>query len=118
MAEWAQNHADVFAGKRVMELGSGTGMLGMSLLKAQLGMRTYTLTDCHHKVINALLCNLNINFSAPEMDEVSLQKCCERGPPEEYDQSTVMGANCTKVCEDEWLSISILNLTWLPLPLP
>ena len=98
MAEWAQNHADVFAGKRVIELGSGTGMLGMSLLKAQLGMRTYTLTDCHHKVINALLCNLNINFSAPEMDEVSLQKCCERGPPEEYVQSTVMGANCTKVC--------------------
>merc|ERR1719264_2203041 len=66
MAEWAQNHADMLTGKRVIELGSGTGMLGISLLKAQLGMRTYTLTDCHNKVINALICNLKINFSFRE----------------------------------------------------
>ena len=97
MADWAQNHTDAFAGKRVIELGSGTGMLGISLLKAQLGMRTYTLTDCHNKVINALICNLKINFSSTERDEVGLQKCCERGPPEEFLQSTVMGANFTKV---------------------
>ena len=98
MADWAQNHADVFAGKRVIELGSGTGMLGISLLKALLGMRTYTLTDCHHKVINALICNLKINFSSRESDDdVCLQKCCERGPPEEYLQSTVRGAGFTKV---------------------
>ena len=113
MADWAQNHADVFAGKRVIELGSGTGMLGISLLKAQLGMHSYTLTDCHHKVINALLCNQKINFAAPERDEVCLQKCCERGPPEEYSQSTVMGANFTKVWKwkEECSSVCILNST-------
>ena len=116
MADWAQNHADVFAGKRVIELGSGTGMLGISLLKAQLGMHSYTLTDCHHKVINALLCNLRINFPAPERDEVCLQKCCERGPPEEYIQSTVMGANFTKVRKKRRLSVSNLKSTWPSLP--
>ena len=98
MADWAKNHADVFAGKRVIELGSGTGLLGISLLKAQLGMRSYTLTDCHHKVINALLCNLRINFPASESrDEVCLQRCCERGPPEEYHHGTMMDSNYTKV---------------------
>ena len=39
MANWARNHAEVFAGRRVVELGSGTGMLGISLLKASLGMQ-------------------------------------------------------------------------------
>ena len=39
MANWARNHTELFAGRRVVELGSGTGMLGVSLLKAGLGMQ-------------------------------------------------------------------------------
>ena len=41
--------AQPFQGKRILELGSGVGMLGISLLKT-LPMKEYIFTDCHYKV--------------------------------------------------------------------
>jgi 16S rRNA G1207 methylase RsmC len=37
-----------FQDKRILELGSGVGMLGMSLLKT-LPMKEFIFTDCHFK---------------------------------------------------------------------
>ena len=44
----------VLQGKRVLELGAGVGMLGITLLK-NIDMESYTFTDCHPSV--------NSNFS-------------------------------------------------------
>jgi methylase of polypeptide subunit release factors len=46
-------------------LGSGVGMLGISLLKT-IPMAEYYFTDCHPKVLNFLKHNIQINFPGPE----------------------------------------------------
>jgi hypothetical protein len=66
-------------GKRILELGSGTGLLGISLLKS-LDVKEYTFTDCHFNVINFLIYNLELNFNKYR-DLDSLARQCDEGPP-------------------------------------
>ncbi len=70
-----------------MELGSGAGLLGLSLLKC-LRVNDYTFTDCHYQVLNSLINNLRLNFPSEEEDEDADENVEERlrqqlhcGPP-------------------------------------
>ena len=77
------------------------GTFGLKLRPAKqilFATQAYTFTDCHHKVINALLYNLSLNFpAAEEGSEDGLQKCCECGPPEAYTETTVRSASYARV---------------------
>ncbi len=71
LSDWAQNQGRRFLeGKRVVELGCGTGLVGISILKTT-DVKSYTFTDCHFRVINAVINNLQINFPPAKEDEPS-----------------------------------------------
>lgn len=75
-----------------MELGSGVGMLGVTLLKA-VDVASYTFTDCNHKVLAFLIYNLGLNFplepppggqlneSQRAEREASRRRHLDEGPP-------------------------------------
>ena len=68
--------------KRILELGSGAGMLGVTLLKS-LQLKDYTFTDCHFKVLNFLIYNLQLNFPVQSCSESyeDRQEQTKIGPP-------------------------------------
>ncbi|CAF1084476.1 unnamed protein product, partial [Didymodactylos carnosus] len=53
---------------QILELGSGVGILGLSLLKYIIDIRTFVFSDYSDHVLNLLRQNLSINF--PQLD------CC------------------------------------------
>lgn len=83
MADWCQAKGDLLKGKKVLELGAGVGMLGITLLKA-LDIGSYTFTDCHVNVLNFLVHNLEQNFAADDVPEDELLnyrlRCIKVGP--------------------------------------
>jgi len=48
-------------GKKVIELGAGSGMTGIFALKRWKGISEYTFTDCHGKVLDNLAHNITRN---------------------------------------------------------
>ena len=61
MAEWCLSNGHILSGKNILELGSGTGFLGLLLAK-KLPLKSLILTDCHSKVLDTLQHNACINF--------------------------------------------------------
>ena len=61
MAEWAIAHSESLAGKRVIELGSGSGLVGLLLWKT-CRLQSLTFTDFHPKVLATLRHNVDINL--------------------------------------------------------
>ena len=60
MTEFAIRNASLFTGKNVLELGSGTGFLGLAIARL-LQPRAVYLTDGNHDVLNILRSNVEIN---------------------------------------------------------
>lgn len=60
LAEWCIQHAEFFREKTVIELGSGSGLVGLTCLK-MCRPKSVTLTDHHSKVLESLQCNVQIN---------------------------------------------------------
>lgn len=100
--------------QRVIELGSGSGLLGLSLLRS-FGMESFVFTDCHVKVINAIINNLQLNFpadsSVKDLDPNELLEQTQSGPhyviPEEKLRSVSyhqkVGQCSTSVQHLDWL---------------
>ncbi len=78
----------------MLELGCGTGLVGITLLKT-LGVRSHLFTDCHFRVLNAVVNNLKINFppSNENDQEEELYKKrlgqLETGPPQKISEEMV-----------------------------
>ncbi len=77
----------------MLELGCGTGLVGITLLKT-LGVRSHLFTDCHFRVLNAVVNNLKINF--PPSDENDQEEAykkrlgqLETGPPQKISEEMV-----------------------------
>eukprot|EP00794_Sanderia_malayensis_P009070 gene9070-10038_t len=60
MCEWVNSNPEYFNGKKILELGCGSGFLGMFICKSTK-ICDYLFTDCHDKVLDYLRINLAIN---------------------------------------------------------
>ncbi|XP_070580604.1 protein-lysine N-methyltransferase EEF2KMT-like [Ptychodera flava] len=61
MTEWILANSTIFNGKKVLELGSGCGLLGLALCKSCQPKHFY-FSDMHRLVLKSLLDNIVINF--------------------------------------------------------
>lgn len=62
LAEWCLANVDRVAGKKVVELGSGSGLVGLTCWK-KCDPASVILTDFHPKVLETLLHNIESNLS-------------------------------------------------------
>uniref|UniRef100_A0A8C7XX42 Eukaryotic elongation factor 2 lysine methyltransferase n=1 Tax=Oryzias sinensis TaxID=183150 RepID=A0A8C7XX42_9TELE len=60
LAEWALDHPQLFAGRTVLELGSGVGMSGISICRS-CSPRRFVFSDCHPAVLQKLRQNVRLN---------------------------------------------------------
>uniref|UniRef100_A0A3P9J680 Eukaryotic elongation factor 2 lysine methyltransferase n=1 Tax=Oryzias latipes TaxID=8090 RepID=A0A3P9J680_ORYLA len=60
LAEWALDHPQLFAGRTVLELGSGVGMSGISICRS-CSPRRFVFSDCHPAVLQKLRENVRLN---------------------------------------------------------
>ena len=61
---------------RVIELGAGSGLLGLALLKYCPSILSYTFTDYSSMILNLLRQNVSLNFSEDQLDvSVPSAKC-------------------------------------------
>lgn len=60
LADWMTQNAEKFAGKRLLELGSGTGATGLIVSKS-CGVQELVLSDCHENVLQLLRKNVELN---------------------------------------------------------
>ncbi|XP_037649403.1 protein-lysine N-methyltransferase EEF2KMT isoform X1 [Sebastes umbrosus] len=60
LAEWALDHRHTFAGRTVLELGSGVGLTGITICRSCSPNR-YVFSDCHPGVLQKLRDNVRLN---------------------------------------------------------
>ncbi|KAG9335919.1 hypothetical protein JZ751_003476 [Albula glossodonta] len=60
LAEWALENRQVFAGRTVLELGSGVGLTGVAVCRS-CSPRRYVFSDCHPCVLQRLQRNVHLN---------------------------------------------------------
>ena len=69
LKEYLASNPGISKGRRILELGSGAGFTGISILKLSLAEHV-TLTDCHSKVLDRLRHNCSGNL--PESDKYNV----------------------------------------------
>ncbi|XP_063170895.1 protein-lysine N-methyltransferase EEF2KMT isoform X2 [Candoia aspera] len=60
LAEWALENSDIFRNRRILELGSGIGLTGITICKA-CHPREYVFSDHHECVLQQLSENIQLN---------------------------------------------------------
>ncbi|XP_070837119.1 protein-lysine N-methyltransferase EEF2KMT isoform X2 [Chaetodon trifascialis] len=60
LAEWALDHRHTFAGRTVLELGSGVGLTGIAICRSCRPNR-FVFSDCHSSVLRRLKANVQLN---------------------------------------------------------
>ncbi|KAH0561535.1 hypothetical protein KQX54_017508 [Cotesia glomerata] len=71
LAEWCIENKIFLAGKSIVELGSGVGLTGITVLKT-CRPKSYTFTDCHPRVLDLLEENIELN-ELKKADETIVQ---------------------------------------------
>ncbi|XP_038563866.1 protein-lysine N-methyltransferase EEF2KMT isoform X1 [Micropterus salmoides] len=60
LAEWALDHRQAFAGRTVLELGSGVGLTGITICRS-CSPRRFVFSDCHFSVLQKLRNNVQLH---------------------------------------------------------
>ncbi|CAL9692804.1 unnamed protein product [Knipowitschia caucasica] len=71
LAEWALDHQQYFRDRRVLELGSGSGLTGITICSS-CSPSSFTFSDVHPKVLNRLEENLTLNHLQNQVSVVEL----------------------------------------------
>ncbi|XP_006895292.1 PREDICTED: protein FAM86A-like isoform X3 [Elephantulus edwardii] len=79
LAEWALENPAAFAGRNILELGSGAGLTGLAICRA-CHPRTYIFSDCHSRVLEQLRGNILLNGLSLQPDVPAPQQ-----PPKSED---------------------------------
>ena len=99
--------------QKVLELGSGAGLLGLGLLQS-IGVDTYTFTDVSAQVLNILNANVIINDSEKRQSCTDLEKWLTEGPPKKFNSKDVaLSDQITIQRKDPQQDIYIRHLDWL-----
>ncbi len=93
----------------MLELGCGTGLLGLTLLKT-LPIASYTFTDCHFRVINAVIQNIELNMGGDNHNYEHRLKQLQTGPDSIVSEETVGTVKYEKNLNNS--SIKVRHLDW------
>eukprot|EP00668_Euglena_longa_P038543 GGOE01049569.1.p1 GENE.GGOE01049569.1~~GGOE01049569.1.p1 ORF type:complete len:390 (+),score=97.06 GGOE01049569.1:65-1171(+) len=107
LAEWVLHcGSPQFAGKRVLELGSGSGLLGMLVAQCTSAAHV-TLSDGHELVLDRLKDNLRINGLAANLEKTP-------HPTEDDSQNAAPTTRCASESNGECSpsSLTVLQLDW------
>ena len=61
LSEYCINHQSIFRGKNILELGSGLGLCGLSVIRA-CQPKCFYFSDCHDEVLEYLIENIYTNL--------------------------------------------------------
>ena len=64
--------------RRIIELGAGSGLLGLALLKYSDAISSYTFTDYSSMILNLLRQNALLNFSEDQLDVIKRKNNSEK----------------------------------------
>ncbi|XP_032087260.1 protein-lysine N-methyltransferase EEF2KMT isoform X2 [Thamnophis elegans] len=101
LAEWALENSEVFRNRRILELGSGTGLTGIAICKA-FRPREYIFSDHHEGVLEQLSENIHLNGLTLEAESCS--HCTGESPNHQGHPDVDL--------EDDHLQISVKELDW------
>ncbi|XP_013922732.1 PREDICTED: protein-lysine N-methyltransferase EEF2KMT [Thamnophis sirtalis] len=101
LAEWALENSEVFRNRRILELGSGTGLTGIAICKA-FRPREYIFSDHHEGVLQQLSENIHLNGLTLEAESCSH---CTGESPNHQGHPDVDS-------EDDHVQISVKELDW------
>lgn len=123
MSQWCLNNKQKLAGKTVLELGSGCGLVGLTgIFHCQ--PNSFYLTDCHPSVLQVLKENIVLNTEEPSSSELidfvsRGEKTIKKTIGNSVDSSgnavtlkkTSLNLNSDSVCENELKTSSIIFRT-------
>ena len=92
LTEWCIQHAEEFRQKKILELGSGSGLVGLSLFK-KCQPSSVILTDHHPKVLEKLRVNVQNNIAAPSVKVEPLDWIDYSQRPDETFQADIVLAS-------------------------
>ncbi|XP_011308709.1 protein FAM86D [Fopius arisanus] len=67
LAEWCVFHEDFLRDKKILELGSGVGLTGLTVLNL-CSPKSFLFSDCHPRVLDILRSNVDLNSSRIDID--------------------------------------------------
>nr|AON96638.1 protein-lysine N-methyltransferase EEF2KMT [Bicyclus anynana] len=65
LSDWALCNQDVFTNKSILELGSGVGFTGITIVK-HCNVKSLVMTDFHDEVLETIHKNIHMNFSVSQ----------------------------------------------------
>lgn len=68
LGDYLMQRIDLVENKKIVELGAGSGLLGLALLKSSERIPSYTFTDYSPMILNLLMQNASLNFSDEELE--------------------------------------------------
>ena len=88
LSRYSLKHNSIFKNKKIIELGCGCGLLGISILK-EIPVKKYTFSDYNSSVLNNLKDNLKLNGFSLKDNKIEIKqddwKDYEKMAPNEYD---------------------------------